>query len=107
MCCSGLLPIGRPLHRSKHLLDIAPQKPASSPGPLGQAFSLQHGEACCFVLSAKARHFAQSDLRGIPHDSEVLAVRKWALGFDAFRIILRSSDVNLVSLISRRSASIA
>jgi hypothetical protein len=70
--CSSLLPISRPLHRSKHLLGIAPQKPASSTGRFGQPHAVKDGEACGFVVGAKAFRLAQSGLSRIPNNFEIL-----------------------------------
>ena len=70
--CQSLLPIGRSLHRSKHLLGIAPHKPACSTGRFGQAHSVKDGEACGFVLGAQACRLAQSGLSRIPNNREIL-----------------------------------
>ena len=96
VCCQGLLPIRAALHRSKHLLAIAPHQPACSTGRFGQAHAVKDArrEASCWVrrravsLNPGSVGFRTTSKYSGP---------KSALGFDASRMILRSSDVNLDS----------
>src|SRR5579871_5717841 len=106
VCCQGFLPIGRSLHCSKHLLRIAPHKPACSAGRFGQAHPVKDGEACGFVLGAQASRLAQSGFSRIPNNFEVLWPEIPA-GIRRFPHDPTIERCNLDSEISRRSASAA